>query len=102
MAVLVCEVRQGSQLWPMLRVDRRADGHVHFTSGQAQAPHGLSVLQEAVQLCLTETTLQALQASASNPSPAQSPQTAAPPEIPNGSEQQDQTGAAEPLSHHQP
>jgi hypothetical protein len=89
MAVIVCEVREHGHLWPIARIDRRQDQHVHFASGAMQAPLGLQILQQAVELCLKQTTLLAAQQIAqgimqppNNPSPAQSLETAASPEKP--------------------
>ena len=57
MAVIVCDVRTGNQLWPLTRIDRRQDGHVQFTSGAVNAPLGLTMLKEAFELCLSQTAL---------------------------------------------
>lgn len=57
LAVYVCDVRTGNQLWPLLRVDKRQDGHVSFTSGAANAPLGLAVLKDAFELCLSQTAM---------------------------------------------
>jgi hypothetical protein len=83
LAVIVCEVREHGHLWPLMRIDRRTDQHVHFASGAAQAPLGLQVLQEAVELVLKQTTQLAAEQIAqriAKPSPAQSLETAASPE----------------------
>jgi hypothetical protein len=85
LAVIVCEVREHGHLWPLMRIDRRTDQHVHFSSGKANAPLGLQVLQEAVELVLKQTTLLAAEQIAqriAKPSPAQSLETAASPEKP--------------------
>lgn len=105
MAVLVCEIRHGSQLWPVLRIDQRADDHVHFISGSQHAPLGLRVLQQATELCLAKSSqLAAAQiaqgiASGTTPLAALLPQTAVPTGTPHGSDvRQDEPGTAEPLS----
>ncbi len=105
MAVLVCEIRHGSQLWPVLRIDQRADDHVHFISGSSQAPIGLRVLQQATELCLVKASqIAAVQlaqgiASGTTPLAALLPQTAVPTGTPHGSDvRQDNSGTAEPLS----
>jgi hypothetical protein len=82
LAVMVCEVRAHGHLWPVMRIDRRSDQHVHFVSGAKNAPLGLQVLQEAVDLVLKQTTQLAAEQIAqriAKPSPAQSPETAASP-----------------------
>lgn len=105
MAVLVCEIRHGSQLWPVLRIDQRADDHVHFISGGQHAPLGLRVLQQATELCLVKSSqLAAAQiaqgiASGTTPLAALLPQTAVPTGNPHGSDvRQDESGTAEPLT----
>ena len=60
-AVLVCDVRTGDQLWPLMRIDQRQDGHVQFSSGAKNAPMGIAMLKEAFELCLSQTALIALQ-----------------------------------------
>jgi hypothetical protein len=82
LAVIVCEVREHGHIYPLMRIDRRTDQHVHFASGKNNAPLGLQVLQQAVELVLKQTTLLAAEQIAhriANPSPAQSPETAASP-----------------------
>lgn len=56
LAVLVCEVRDCGNLYPLMRIESRADQHVTFASGAANAPLGLRVLQQAVELALKKTT----------------------------------------------
>jgi len=82
--VLVYEVRGEGLMWPMLKIERRSDQHVHFVSGKKAAPLGLQILQEAVQLVLQQTTLIAAEQIAQGiargtHSPALLPQTAASP-----------------------
>lgn len=82
LAVMVCEVRDHGHLWPVMRIDRRSDQHVHFVSGASNAPLGLQVLQEAVDLVLKQTTQLAAEQIAqriAKPSSAPLPQTAASP-----------------------
>lgn len=103
LAVIVCEVREHGHLWPLIRIDRRTDQHLHFASGKANAPLGLQVLQEAAELVLKQTTLLAAEQIAqriANPSPAMSPQTASPPENPRRDVPQalNTNGEADPLS----
>ena len=61
LTVLVCDARTGNQLWPLIRIDQRQDGHVQFASGAANAPLGLTMLKEAFELCLSQTALIAQQ-----------------------------------------
>lgn len=102
MAVIVCEVREHGHLWPLMRIDRRQDQHVHFASGSKQAPLGLQVLQQAVELCLKQTTIAAAEQIARGlmqpPSPAPLPQTAASPELNRVDVPQVTDEAAESLS----
>lgn len=84
MAVIVCEVREHGNLWPLLRIEQRSDQHVQFTSGADRAPLGLRLLQQASQLVLNKTTeLAAAQiaekiAAGTMNLAATTPQTAAP------------------------
>lgn len=56
MVVLVCEVKDCGNMYPLMKIESRADQHVTITNGAANAPLGLRVLQQAVELCLKKTT----------------------------------------------
>lgn len=56
MVVLVCEVRDCGNMYPLIKIESRADQHTTIASGAANAPLGLRVLQQAVELCLKKTT----------------------------------------------
>lgn len=77
MTVIVCETRHGYQHFPLVKIEQRQDGHTAITSGISNAPLGVAILQEALHLCIAETTLRAIQAQIS---PAERSEPAAPPD----------------------
>lgn len=66
MVVMVCEVKECGNMYPLMKIESRADQHVTFASGGQNAPLGLRVLQQAVELCLKKTTQLAAERIAQN------------------------------------
>ncbi len=45
--VLVCEVRDNGQLWPLGQIDLRSDDHAVISSGKKNAPLMIAPLEKA-------------------------------------------------------
>lgn len=55
-AVLVCEVRENGNLWPLARIDQRQDDHLSFISGASAAPRIIAVLEKAHACAVRKAT----------------------------------------------
>lgn len=59
LAVLICKQDASGNLYPLTRLDERDDGHIVVSSGLAQAPLGIPILERAHAKCVQVATEQA-------------------------------------------